>query len=95
MSIESFLIITNILSFITSLSVIYLHSWSLNRFSRNERTLIQAILSKNIQEFDKSQVTTSGIEKGSASEDDKKPEFISETELSDEDWFKNLEKGEK
>jgi uncharacterized Zn finger protein len=62
--------------------------WVLSSQNQRELKYIQWGMSKNIQEFNKAQVTTAEVQ-GTVKPPEQSP-YFSESELSDEDWYKKI-----
>jgi flagellar basal body-associated protein FliL len=89
MSTEIVLIVTITLLLITLLGVIFMHVSYVKLQDKKEKTYINALISKNVHEFTKAEIDqTLDVEV----REEKLPNFVSEQELSDDEWFKILEK---
>lgn len=91
MSVESALLISNAITLLAFLSTLGALIWSINTQDKKERKYINAVLAKDLNDYSKAEVKQSVIDNPERFEIEGKPEFILESELSDEDFFKSIE----
>ena len=87
MSVEVMLIASNIVMFLALVAITSVHVWTLKNQDKREDKYIQAVLSKNIQEYNRARTVVPQSEPTVPTE----PPYFSETELSDKDWYKKIE----
>lgn len=90
MTVESALLLSNLITLFAFISVLIAFIWNLGTQDKKEMKYINAVLAKDIKEYSKAVVEQTTIDP-EAVEKNNQPEFIPETDLSDEAWFKTIE----
>lgn len=88
MNIETILLISNVVMFLSLVALLGVHIWTLKSQDKREEKYIQALLSKDVKEYTKARtsVQTPQVE----AELPKESPYIAETDLSDDEFHKRL-----
>lgn len=90
MSIEVVLLVTNTVTFLALLATLGVHVWTLKNQNTREEKYIQAVLSKDIQEYSYSRAKVNN-ETSKLPVVNKEPDYVPESELTDDEFFGKIE----
>lgn len=91
MSIETALLISNAITLLAFLSTLGALVWNLNNQDKKERKYINAVLAKDLNDYSKAEVKQQSVNNPERFEIEGKPEFVLESELTDDEFFKAIE----